>query len=1455
VTTPVFAQIPALSFTKPFNGADPLPQTITVASVGTGFNFSRTSQVFSGNSTWLSVSSYPYGCATCPTPNAITVTVTTLATLAPGTYTGQVVFTSQFGAVSLTVPVTLTVTAAASPFFDTLPGQMGFSLQTSGSSPPAQNLQIRNGGTGTLNWTMSNSTSDGGKWLNASATSGTAPSSVNISLVMANLPGGGNTAGTFIGQLVFQGPSNTDPVTIPVSVVIGANVFSQINAISFIKPFGGADPLPQTLTVASPGASFTFAASVSTSKGGNWLSAASPFGCTICSIPQTLSVGITTLPTLAVGSYTGQIVITERFGSMSITVPVVLTVVPVGGTYFDNLPGQMSFSVQTGAAAVTNQDLEIRNGGAGTLNWTASGSTADGNPWLTISAPLGTAPSVVTIGVSVANLPNGGLIAGVFVGQVVLEGAGARVTVPVSVVVDANVFAQVNPINFTKLFQSPLNPLPQTLTIATTTSTALNFTFKATTATGGSWLTVASRFGCASCTTPQTLTVSVNPSVTLAAGTYTGQVVISERFGTMSMTVPVTLTVAPSQTPYFDNLPGQLSFMIKTHSSANPPAQALQIRNAGGGTLSWTLESSTADGGSWLSVSASSGTAPSYVTISVITQSLPGSGLIPGDFIGNLVFRSSGGGSIAVPVSVIVGDNIFSQINGLSFTMAFGGPNPIPQTFTVASNGTDFNFFTDVYTATGGSWLSVVTAPTHCSVCTTPDNVTATVNASSIPGPGTYTGEIVVTERFDTMAVTVPVTLTVLPASTPRFNDVQGQLSFFLAPGGPTPSAQNVLIQNGGLGRLDWTLAAITSDAGSWLAVSATTGTAPSSLTVGITPSGLPGLGLVAGTFTGQLLFRSTTGSSVTIPVTVVVDPVTFVQLPALSFLKATTTSNPLPQTFQVASTSTNFNFVFAASTASGGSWLSVAPSGPQCTVCPTPTSLVATIGASSTLAPGIYVGQILVTSQFSNLVMAIPVSLTVRTGTTGPGPATHFSVTAPSTATAGLPVQFTVMALDSMNNTATTYTDPVHFVTTDASASVPADATLTNGVGTFAASLVTVGTQTITASDTFAASIAGTSGGITVSAAAGLRFISITPCRVLDTRGAAGPFGGPFISGGGSRNFTIPSSACSIPVTAQAYSFNVAVVPHTGLGFLTVWPTGQTQPQVATLNSIDGRIKSNAAIVPAGTGGAVSVFATNDTDVVMDINGYFVPASTSGALAFYPVTPCRLVDTRHNLLSSGPIAGGSSVTLPILSSSCGVPVAAQAYSLNFTAVPSGPVGFLTAYPTGVGRPQAATLNALTGTVTANAGIVPSGTGGSIDVFASNTTNLVVDINGYFAPPGAGGLSLYNLAPCRVLDTRKPSGSLPFNGSINVDVLGSVCGGTPATQAYVFNATVVPPSALGFLTLWPQGTPQPSVATLNALDAAITNNMAIVPTSNTEISAFGSNPTHLILDIFGYFAP
>ncbi len=372
---------------------------------------------------------------------------------------------------------------------------------------------------------------------------------------------------------------------------------------------------------------------------------------------------------------------------------------------------------------------------------------------------------------------------------------------------------------------------------------------------------------------------------------------------------------------------------------------------------------------------------------------------------------------------------------------------------------------------------------------------------------------------------------------------------------------------------------------------------------------------------------------------------------------------------------------------------------------------------------------------------------------------------------------------------------------------------------------------------------------------ATALQFIAVPPCRVVDTRNPNGTFGGPPIQGGTVRSFPLPVGNCALPLGAWVFSLNVTVVPHGRLGYLTIWPTGLPQPVVSTLNSVDGRVKANAAIVPSGNGmTAVSVYASDTTDVILDVNGYFSPPKINST-AFYPVTPCRIADTRSNHGGGGPISGGTTKDFQVTGiTDCPVPPTATAYSLNFTALPNGPLGYLTAWPAGGAQPTVSTLNDQTGTIVANAAIVTAGVGGDISVFPTNDTNLLIDINGYFAPAGSpGALSLYVATPCRVLDTRQGAGA--FSGQLVVDVLNGPCSVPPTAQAYVLNATVIPVTTLGFLTLWADGAPQPVVSTLNAVDGSITNNMAIVPTTTGKIDAYASDLTQLLLDVSSYYAP
>jgi len=372
-----------------------------------------------------------------------------------------------------------------------------------------------------------------------------------------------------------------------------------------------------------------------------------------------------------------------------------------------------------------------------------------------------------------------------------------------------------------------------------------------------------------------------------------------------------------------------------------------------------------------------------------------------------------------------------------------------------------------------------------------------------------------------------------------------------------------------------------------------------------------------------------------------------------------------------------------------------------------------------------------------------------------------------------------------------------------------------------------------------------------------GYQLTAITPCRLVDTRQTGGP-----IQAGTSRDFPVPQlGGCNIPASAAAYSLNVTVVPPAPLGYLTIWPTGEAQPITSLLNSPDGRTKADAAIVPAGSSGAVSVYVSDTTNVILDIDGYFAPPG-SQTLQFYPLAPCRVMDTRNSSMPQGlgPPALQAQLmrVLPILTSPCfqgvGQP---QAYSFNFTVVPNPqgqPLAYLTVWPEGDNQPEVSTLNNPTATVVANAAIVQAGQGGELDVFAENNTDLIIDVDGYFAAPGTGGLSMYPAAPCRVLDTRSNNGQ-PFSGEKTVNVVGSACAPPSNAAAYIFNATVVPPGSMPYLTLWPDGEQQPVVSTLNAYDGFITSNLAIVPTTNGSIDAYAYALTQLILDISGYFAP
>jgi len=165
-----------------------------------------------------------------------------------------------------------------------------------------------------------------------------------------------------------------------------------------------------------------------------------------------------------------------------------------------------------------------------------------------------------------------------------------------------------------------------------------------------------------------------------------------------------------------------------------------------------------------------------------------------------------------------------------------------------------------------------------------------------------------------------------------------------------------------------------------------------------------------------------------------------------------------------------------------------------------------AVLPASATITNGTGTGSIALKTAGNQTVTATGTDSLTGTSNGVPvsaGPATQLSVSAASSSTlAGAKFQFTVTAQDVFKNTATNYAGTIHFASSDANANVvlPANSTLANGTGNFSAVLQTVGSESITATDTVTPSITGTLSSIVVTASAAL---GITNSALPD--GAAG--------------------------------------------------------------------------------------------------------------------------------------------------------------------------------------------------------------------------------------------------------------------------------------------------------------------------------------------------------------
>jgi hypothetical protein len=269
---------------------------------------------------------------------------------------------------------------------------------------------------------------------------------------------------------------------------------------------------------------------------------------------------------------------------------------------------------------------------------------------------------------------------------------------------------------------------------------------------------------------------------------------------------------------------------------------------------------------------------------------------------------------------------------------------------------------------------------------------------------------------------------------------------------------------------------------------------------------------------------------------------------------------------------------------------------------------------------------------------------------------------------------------------------------------------------------------------------------------------------------------------------------------------------------------------------------------------------------------------------AYSAVTPYRVCDTRApgpgiavNQCNTSPnktLGPSGVVNVQISSASGSVPTNAQAVVVNVTAIDhSTTATFVTAYPTGATRPNASNINLSGGKVGTNLVIVQLSSSGEITLFNSvGSTDVIVDVEGYFSPPTGGTAGqFHSIPPFRICDSRAGEHTACAGTTNNpliagkwryVALSGPQAVPTSGAAAAVFNLTAVGGTApTTFLSVTPAlaghtcPAGAPAFSNLNPAEGTALPNRVISKLGPNEdvciYSALGS--INFIVDVNGWF--
>lgn len=248
--------------------------------------------------------------------------------------------------------------------------------------------------------------------------------------------------------------------------------------------------------------------------------------------------------------------------------------------------------------------------------------------------------------------------------------------------------------------------------------------------------------------------------------------------------------------------------------------------------------------------------------------------------------------------------------------------------------------------------------------------------------------------------------------------------------------------------------------------------------------------------------------------------------------------------------------------------------------------------------------------------------------------------------------------------------------------------------------------------------------------------YVSLVPCRILDTRNEGGALGN-----GATKAIQVTGHpTCVVPAKATAVEASVSAVEPTAGGFTRLWPTGALPPAATFVNYTKAQGTTNTGAISLGTGGQLALRNFGGpANYTLDIQGYFIEPGDldSGVVGsvYHALVPCRVYDSRG---ADGMFTPNETTSRTVTGSSttCGIASGATAAEASVSATEPASSSFTRLWPQG-GSPATATfVNYTKAQGTTNTGSISLSTAGGVTLKNfGGTTHYVIDVQGYWKMP------------------------------------------------------------------------------------------------------------------------